>query len=148
MAPSRALRRRTAGVASTKIVITSLSLAATVGGWAAIGAFDHNSNNEPTAALAEGQSAQAPLSQQAPSNDQFFGRHRHAQGYPPGFGNQTGPSQNFPTQPQDMPDQSQLPEVQPQTLPDQSQTVPQQPQFQQTQPQFQQQPRFRTRSSR
>jgi hypothetical protein len=133
MAPSRALRRRTAGVASTKIVITSLSLAATVGGWAAIGAFDHSANNGTSTALAEGQSAQAPLSQQAPANDQFFGRHHHDQGYQPGFGNQTDPSQNFPAQPQ--------------SLPDQSQTVPQQPQFQQTQPQFQQQPRFRTRSS-
>lgn len=143
MEPSRALRRRTAGVASTKIVITSLSLAATVGGWAAIGAFDHSANNGTSTALAEGQSAQAPLSQQAPANGQFFGRHHHDQGYQPGFGNQTDPSQNFPAQPQALPDQSQLP----QTLPDQSQTVPQQPQFQQTQPQFQQQPRFRTRSS-
>lgn len=67
MAVSRSSKRRAAGVASAKILITSASVAATIGGWAAISAM-------PQATLASANvlapQLGAPGSNQAPGTTQ------------------------------------------------------------------------------
>ena len=105
MAVLRTSKRRAAGVASAKILITSASVAATIGGWAAISAMP-----QPTAAASLPTSQLgAPDSSQAPSTAQLWPgerRRRHfgqggtapfgqpaPQENTPGLGQQTAPSQ-------------------------------------------------------
>ncbi len=154
MAINRNPKRRAAGIASTKIVIASASIAATLGGWAAIGATDTTGTAN---AAQNGAQAQATAQQQGTQQDTLpsvstpFGRHNRRggqqlpfpapNGQPGGTGPQTLPQDGFPGSD----DQQQLPgaddqQTQPQQLP--------QAQPQQQQPQSQTMPRVRTRSSR
>lgn len=158
MAINRNPKRRAAGIASTKIVIASASIAATLGGWAAIGAMDTTSG--AASAAQNGAIAQAPAQQGAqqetlPNTSTPFGR-RSRRGeqqlpFPAPNGESGGLGGTAPqTLPQDgLPgsdDQQQLPGT------DDQQTQPQQQlpqaQPQQQQPQQQTTPRVRTRSSR
>jgi hypothetical protein len=97
MAASRASRRRAAGVASAKVVITTAALAATLGGWAYISATD------PQAAAADqpGSTAVAPPTSSGAQPDSGFapaapptqGR-RHSRYSAPNSGNLFGNSQS------------------------------------------------------
>ncbi|KPV52731.1 hypothetical protein SE17_13740 [Kouleothrix aurantiaca] len=158
VAINRNPKRRAAGIASTKIVIASASIAATLGGWAAIGAMDtsNGANGVQAGAL-----AQAPAQQQESQQDTLpntgtpFGRHNRRGGerlpLPAPEGGESGGLGG--TAPQTLPqdgfpgsdDQQGLPGT------DDQPTQPQQQQLPQAQPQQPQQqttPRVRTRSSR
>ncbi|HEX5691610.1 MAG TPA: hypothetical protein VFX76_16465 [Roseiflexaceae bacterium] len=119
-------KRRAAGVASAKIAIASASVAATLGGWAVIGATDTTSATNPAQSSAIAQ-APAPQDTQPSTTTPFDpyagrrGRERWSVPAPDDNNDENGSDDTAPTQPQQEP--------------------------QQTQPQ-QQQPRFRTRSSR
>ena len=143
-------KRRAAGVASAKIIIASASVAATLGGWAAIGAMDATIATPSTQSDTLAQ-ALAPQDSQ-PETTTPFGRRGNR------WGDQREPVPGGDDQENDQDDAApQMPPLelpgagdqQPQTLPN---TQPQQqlPQVQpqQQQPQFPATPRFRTRSSR
>lgn len=72
----RAAKRRSAGIASAKVLITSASIAATLGGWAAIGASADpatgltNSTASDSPPLAD---SAAPVQRQAPPDQQPSG---------------------------------------------------------------------------
>ena len=155
VAINRNPKRRAAGVASTKIVIASASIAATLGGWAAIGAMDTTST--AASAAQNGPLAQAPAQQpqgtqqdSQPNATTPFGRHnrRGGQGLP--FPAPNGESGGFGGgAPQTLPQGGDQQQQQPEQLPGTNDPQTQLPQAQpQQQPQFQTQPRARTRSSR
>ena len=103
---SRAAKRRSAGIASAKVLITSASIAATLGGWAAIGAGADPAtglarttpgDSQPRADTAAPPQPQAPLDQRQPSDGtslwpqgSFDDRRRHRGEWAPngGFGDQ------------------------------------------------------------
>ena len=132
MAVSRSSKRRAAGVASAKILITSASVAATIGGWAAISAAPQAVAGAANSPAMENQPAPqfgAPDGSQAPSTARpWLGgrrrRHFGQNGSAP-FGQ---PAPSFPNGGTQIPDQ-QNPGVQ---------TIPAQPR----------QPVARTHSSR
>jgi len=103
---SRAAKRRSAGIASAKVLITSASMAATLGGWAAIGAGADPAtglarttpgDGQPRADTAAPAQPQAPLDQRQPADGtspwpqgSFGDRRRHHGEWAPngGFGDQ------------------------------------------------------------
>ena len=103
---SRAAARRSAGIASAKVLITSASIAATLGGWAAIGAGADPAtglarttpgDSQPRADTAAPAQPQAPLDQRQPGDGtspwpqgSFGDRRRHRGEWAPngGFGDQ------------------------------------------------------------
>lgn len=174
MKKTRAAKRRAAGISGAKIAITSATLAATLGGWAAIGA------NDPVTAQTAPDSAAAPLAQGSTNNQQpdqqntlppsGFGERRRGRGFQqpgsgfgsqipstgqtlptiPGFGNNDD-NNTQPTNPgDDEGDDDNNPQpTQPNTQAP-SNTLPSTPNAQQQAPSqsFPVQPRARTRSSR
>ena len=103
---SRAAKRRSAGIASAKVLITSASLAATIGGWAAIGATSDPATGlantaggpvPPADAAGRARGQALPGRQQdggtSPSPQVPFGeRRRHRGEWTPNGGNDGQPS--------------------------------------------------------